>query len=272
MKNFGSTNFKEWIRELYVLSRFHSRRLSNHVFNEVVREQNRDYKKIPIFIISFNQLSSLEKLIDVLQKNGHERIIIIDNNSTFEPLVEYLDQISPRVLVYKLAQNYGHRVFWKCADLFAEYFKGYYVLTDPDIIPAKDCPPDFVQKFKQILDRNPDIDKVGFSLSIDNIPESNPKRSEIRDWEKKYWEVVDKEGNYIAEIDTTFALYRPGRPFISYKGIRTKPPYIAVHEGWNIDSERLSPEQEHYRRTATSSASWNAFLKSKDASQFYGKK
>lgn len=267
----SNSSMREGIRKLYYRIRFHWRKLINHLFNEIVREQNKNYKKIPVLIISYNQLSSLKRLVEVLQKNGHERIVIIDNKSTYQPLLEYFDRMKTQIRVHKLPQNYGHRVLWKRPDIFTEYFKGYYALTDPDVIPVADCPPDFVQKFKKILDKNPDIDKVGFSLSIDKIPVSNPKRLKIINWEKRYWTVTDKEGNYIAEIDTTFALYRPGKPFISYKGIRTRPPYVAVHEGWNIDLEDLSPEQEHYMKTANSSASWNAFLKSEDANEFYGK-
>jgi nucleoside-diphosphate-sugar epimerase len=55
-----------------------------------------------------------------------------------------------------------------------------------------------------------------------------------------------ENGNYISEIDTTFALYRPENLFNKrsnfFKAIRTKVPYIARHGGWYIDSQNLNAE------------------------------
>lgn len=41
--------------------------------------------KIPIFILSFNRLSYLKKIIRYLEKCGYTNIYIIDNMSTFPP-------------------------------------------------------------------------------------------------------------------------------------------------------------------------------------------
>lgn len=236
--------------------RFRYKKLKNELFNKTVIEQNKSFKNIPIIIISFNQLFYLKKLINFLLVNEYKNIVIIDNNSTYKPLLHYFNEIEKVVKVYRLKENYGYRVFWNQNKLFAEYSNGYYVITDPDIIPIKECPSNFLQYFKWILDRNPQMDKVGFSLRIDNIPNSNPNKAKIIGWEKKYWIKTDNNGNYISEIDTTFALYRPGKPFVSYKAIRSKYPYLAIHEGWYIDPKNLTKEQEYYFKTANESASW----------------
>jgi len=238
------------------LFRFQYQKLKNKLFNKTVIEQNKNFKNVPIIIISFNQLSCLKNLVDFLLINEYKNIVIIDNNSTYKPLLQYFNAIENKVKVYRLKENYGYRVFWNQNELFAKYTKGYYVITDPDIIPVKECPDDFLHYFKQILDRNPQIDKVGFSLKIDNIPDSNPNKKKIISWEKKYWMNKEKNGNYVAEIDTTFALYRPGKPFVSYKGIRSKYPYLAIHEGWYINPKKLTLEQKYYFKTANESASW----------------
>ncbi len=230
--------------------------MKNELFNITVIKQNKNFKNIPIIIISFNQLSCLKNLVDFLIRNDYKNIVIIDNNSTYKPLLYYFNKIEKWIKVYRLKENYGYRVFWNQDKLFAKYSKGYYVITDPDIIPVKECPSDFLQYFKRILDRSPQIDKVGFSLRIDNIPDSNPNKAKIIGWEKKYWMKTDKKGNYVSEIDTTFALYRPGKPFVSYKGIRSKYPYLAIHEGWYINPKKLTKEQEYYFKTANESASW----------------
>jgi len=238
--------------------RFHY--LKNSLFNYLVKKQNSNYKSIPIIIISYNQLSYLRQLIKFLWDHNYRNIVIIDNNSSYPPLLKYLHEIGDRISVYKLKENYGYRVLWKKKELFSKYTKGYYVITDPDIIPIENCPKDFLKYFKKILDQTPQIDKVGFSLQLTNIPDANPNKDKILIWEEKYWQKVDRNGNYIAEIDTTFALYRPGNPFVTYRGIRTKYPYSAYHKGWEIDPANLTSEQKFYYNTANDSASWKRNL------------
>lgn len=240
----------------FKLLKFYFNQSRSFLFNKKIRIQHRDYKSIPIFIISFNQLDNLKKLIAFLWHKEYYNIVIIDNNSTYKPLLNYLSTLDNKMTIFRLKKNFGHRVFWKKKELFENYTKGYYAITDPDILPDKNCPEDFLLQFKKILDRNPQIDKVGFSLRIDRIPDYNPNKQKIINWEKKYWIKTGKAGNYIAEIDTTFALYRPGKPFISYKGIRSKYPYIASHESWNIDPMALTKEQEYYSYMANNSNSW----------------
>jgi hypothetical protein len=67
-------------------------------------------------------------------------------------------------------------VFWKNKEIFNTYSKGYYVVTDSDIVPNKNCPSDFLLHFKTILDKHYSLSKVGFSLKIDDIPNSNSNK------------------------------------------------------------------------------------------------
>ncbi|WP_179346233.1 glycosyltransferase family protein [Winogradskyella ursingii] len=230
------------------------------LFNTTIKRQNKDYKSIPIVIISFNQLYYLKQLIDFLKKHGYYNIVILDNNSTYPPLLDYLKIIDNQVKIHRLEENYGHRVFWENKQLFNTYAKGYYVVTDPDIVPVDACPEDFLYHFKTIIDANAHVNKVGFSLKIDDIPETNKEKATILNWEKQFWEKQTKSGNYIAKIDTTFALYRSRKIYpISldfFKAIRTIFPYIAKHGGWYIDSENLTKEQEYYIKSVNNSSSW----------------
>ncbi|OGS71079.1 MAG: hypothetical protein A3F91_02100 [Flavobacteria bacterium RIFCSPLOWO2_12_FULL_35_11] len=222
--------------------------------------QNLNYKSIPIIIISFNQLFYLKQMINFLKKHKYKNIIIIDNNSTYQPLLDYFDTIESTVTIHKLNENLGHLVFWKNKELFKKYSNGYYVITDPDIVPVENCPTDFVLHFKKILDRNDKIIKVGFSLKIDNIPESNPNRHKVIEWEQQFWKNKTIDGNYIADIDTTFALYKPKYEYkeqVFYKAIRTDKPYEAKHGGWYLDVKNLTEEQKFYFATCNESSSWS---------------
>ncbi|HEY9220461.1 MAG TPA: glycosyltransferase family 2 protein [Lutibacter sp.] len=234
--------------------------LTNNLFNPLIIKQNRDYKTIPIIIISFNQLFYLRQLITFLQKHQYKNIIIIDNNSTYQPLLDYFDTIESFVAIHKLKENLGHLVFWKQKELYNKYSKGYYVITDPDIVPVANCPGDFVLHFKRILDKNLQVTKVGFSLKIDDIPDSNPNKQKVIDWESQFWRNQNKDGNYHAPIDTTFALYRPKSDFENLsnflRAVRTKEPYTAKHGGWYFDIKNLTAEQNSYHKLANESSSW----------------
>lgn len=229
-------------------------------FNELVRRQNADYKSIPIIIISFNQLFYLRQLVEFLQSKGYHNIVIIDNKSDYQPLLEYFDQIQDTVKIYRLQKNYGHRVFWKVPEIYEQYRGGYFAVTDPDVVPREDCPGDFMLQFKKILDRNLFIKKAGFSLELEDIPQTHPHRQTIVEWELQFWKDKDSHGDYKAIIDTTFALYRPEKGIFRwtafFRGIRTKRPYTARHGGWYIDPLNLTDEQRHYYKKANSSSTW----------------
>lgn len=232
-------------------------------------------KSVPIIITSFNQFEYLRKLINFLLSRGFSRIVIIDNNSTYEPLLKYFDEIQNEVTIHRLNKNYGHLVFWKKYDLFVKYANGYYVVTDPDIVPLDSCLEDFLVKFQSILSANRKRTKVGFGLKIDDIPLTNPNRDKVVNWESKFWKNNAGEGFFDADIDTTFALYKPfyHRKNKKFKSaLRTDYPYVAVHGGWYLDINNLSEEQSYYFESANNSSSWKIDQSGKIANSDYEKK
>lgn len=231
----------------------------NQIFNATLKKQNRSVFSIPIIIINFNQLYCLQKLLSFLTENNFQNIVIIDNASTYEPLLDFYKSISHKVKLHLLSENYGHRVFWKRKDLQMLYGSGFYVITDADVVPMDDCPADFLLHFKNILLANKKLSKVGFSLDLKSIPECNLNREMIVKWESKFWNDCHDNVGYDAPIDTTFALYRPLNQFDInrfHSAIRTKPPYVAKHFGWLIDSQNPTLEQKFYQQTSNDSFSW----------------
>jgi hypothetical protein len=229
------------------------------IYTKMNSYKKMNYYEIPIIIISYNQLNYLKLLIEFLQISGYNNIVIIDNNSSYIPLLEYFEDIKKNVTIHKLDDNFGHKVFWKFTKFQKLYAENYFVLTDPDIIPDKDCPKDFLFYFLKRLNENKFATKVGFSLVTSDIPDCNIDKKVIIEWEKQFQLNKNNDGDFIANIDTTFALYKPFR-FISnnnfYKAIRTKHPYLARHGGWYIDQKSLTEEQKFYIETANSSSSW----------------
>ena len=231
----------------------------NHKCNTTVRRQLKDPKCIPIIIISFNQYHYLKQLIDFLLSHNYSNIVVVDNNSTYKPLLDYFETIKDKTVIYKLKDNSGHLSFWKNEVIFKKYSKGYYVVTDADIVPLNDCPDNFVTRLRLLLDQAYDRTKVGFSLKLDDIPDTNPNKEKIMAWEAQFWNHKIKAEVFKAEIDTTLAIYRPNYKYQLKdftKAWRTDFPLQARHGGWYLDIDNLSEEQQYYMKTANSSASW----------------
>ena len=231
------------------------------IFCKVVRDQIKNNFIIPIIIINYNQFESFKKLVNTLLERGFKNIIILDNNSTYNPLLNYYLELdnNPNITLHLLEKNLGHMALWKRKDILKLYSKGYFVVTDPDISIGKDVPDDFIKLFIKLINSNVSIKKVGFSLVINDIPDYYVNKEKVISWEKKFWRKKMSSGHYLAKIDTTFALYRPLFIYDSHnfeEAIRTNNPYSVRPLGWYIDYNNLTEEQIYYIKTANNSSSW----------------
>ncbi|MCJ7820714.1 MAG: hypothetical protein MUP53_05890 [Bacteroidales bacterium] len=81
------------------------------LFKEIISPpKNCDYKQIPIIINNFNRLESMKLLISALEDRGYMNIYIIDNLSTYPPLLEFYK--SCPYTVFRLEKNIGSNAFW----------------------------------------------------------------------------------------------------------------------------------------------------------------
>jgi glycosyltransferase involved in cell wall biosynthesis len=210
-----------------------------------------DFKKdIPIFIISYNRLTYLKKLIDFLDARGYQNIIVVDNNSTYPPLLEYLRSLTHSV--HFLGENLKHHAVWDCGRFTRVLKRQYYVVTDCDVVPIEETPDDFLEVFYNALQRYRRITKVGFSLKIDDIPDHFADKAKVLKWEGQFWNKRIEPELYEATIDTTFALYKPGiypKNPRWWKSIRVAYPYSARHLPWYCDSASVSDEDVFYQKT-----------------------
>jgi hypothetical protein len=211
-------------------------------------------KQIPIIINNKNRFEYLLQLINSLESRGYTNIYIIDNDSTYPPLLDYYKTC--KYEIFMLGKNVGHLAMWK-TDVYKRFIRDYYVYTDSDVVPVEECPEDFMNFFWETLKQKPAVQKIGFSLKIDDLPDNFKNKKEVIDWEKQFYQNKVKDHFYEALIDTTFALYRPfmkaGKGGLMY---RAALPYEARHMPWYVDSENLSIEENYYITHATTSTHW----------------
>ena len=225
--------------------------------NLYFKSKIKDYKNIPIIINNRNHFTYLKKLINFLEKKEYNNIIILDNASTYQPLLDYYKKIKHRIIY--LNENLGHMALNKC-NLFNEIKNDYFVYTDPDILPIDECPDDFLKHFLDLMKKDYKVQKVGFSLKIDDLPDCYNKKQQVINWEKQFWNKKIKQDVYIASIDTTFALHRPNikSSFLNKYTYhyRTDYPYQARHLPWYEDSNNLPEDILFYLENAVIGNHW----------------
>jgi hypothetical protein len=187
-------------------------------------------------IINFNRITLPLQLAYWCANNGLCPVII-DNNSTYVPLLEYYMQRCPFQVV-RMPENYGAHVVWEQNVLQQLGITGKYIVTDPDL-DLSNIPGNFLEVLEEGLRRYPQFDKCGFSLETKGA--TSPGTVE---WESQFWKQPLDNLYFNAAIDTTFALYKT--PVFSYKGIRTNRPYTAIHVPWAYTHVKDLPEDEQF--------------------------
>lgn len=226
-----------------------------------------DFKRIPIIINNYNRLTTLKQLIEVLETRGYSNIHIIDNASTYEPLLKFYETCPHNI--FRLKKNVGHKSIWKTG-IHKKFCQSFYAYTDSDVIPHENCPDDFLEHFWKIMMRYKFATKVGFGLKIDDLPDSFHHKQHIIDSESIYWKHKEEDGLYRAPIDTTFALYRPySKTNVNWyvQHFRTADDYIACHLPWYNDTKNLSEEELYYVKSCSKSSTLGQWDKGVEVQQ-----
>ena len=110
LKDIFTLNFKSFRMRLHKLAAILKRKfvLPSHNFSSTKNSYG-----IPIIINNRNRVTFLKQLVDWLIKAGYSNIIILDNDSKYEPLIEYYKQTKARVIYLKsnlVIWPYGNRV------------------------------------------------------------------------------------------------------------------------------------------------------------------
>lgn len=189
-------------------------------------------KKVTVIINNRDLLDWPRKMVERLESMlGVYEIILLDNGSTYKPLLNWYKNINHKVI---FLDNLGHRAPW-ISGVIDKIETDYYVVSDPDL-DLSGVPDDAIFGLIEILDSNPELGKVGLGLETEGIPEDSPYYQHVLNYEKFVQDKnTDHQGLISMPVDTTFAVY-DRRVLNEYKicGVRTAKPYLAKHEPWYI--------------------------------------
>lgn len=200
---------------------------------------------IPIIINNFNRLSTTKKLADDLSKLGYSNIHILDNNSTYPPLLEWYNSCPYKVEL--LGRNLGQLAIYNSD--YINKFQGWVAYSDADIELNPNTPRGFVEKMCSTAEKYQKV-KAGLALRIDDLP-STIYGSYVKGEEQKFWRQELEPEVFKADVDTTFSTIIVGQCF-TYEAIRIAGDCTARHIPWYLDYENLS-EEELYIITHSSS-------------------
>lgn len=207
---------------------------------------------IPVVINNRNRFVVLKKLIEWL--DGLDvKIIILDNESTYKPLLQYYDNIKNKIDVVYLGKNLGHTALYVWGE-HLNFISRYFVYTDSDIVPKDSCPRDLISYLVYAKIKYPMANKIGAGIEIKDIPDCYVFKKEVVEWESNFWKTKNGE-LFVADVDTTFAVYDnqniAGKQHCVTNCLRTDYPYVVQHIPWYSNSQNLSQEELYYLRQAT---------------------
>lgn len=230
-----------------------------------------DSSEIPIIVPVFNLVSYAKFMSAQLDEYGLTSYIICDNNSTYEPMIEFLneqEQLGKRIV--RFDKNLGPRIFCETPE-FLSILPEYFIITDPDIVFNKNLPKNFINKMKRIIDTY-SVSKAGFAIDIFETRDKFFDGHDVDEWEGKYWTVElniynEKDPIYIAPIDTTFCLYKKSS-FVNElldkrsgvtgtSCVRIAGRFTCEHMGWWKDQPLTQEEKDYYSQTQIWSATEN---------------
>lgn len=211
----------------------------------------------PVIINNFNRLKPLDELVKWLRTlDGAVSIIILDNHSTYPPLLDYYHTLTKKgVCVIRLDRNRGTDALLPLALSVRNTNK--FVITDADLVPYPTTPKDILGKMCEVLDRYQSINHVGASLEVNDLPDHYPLKDSVIKWESQFWTNKFSDQLYIADIDTTFAMYRAGANVRKVKpALRMNRPYTFSHVDWYVNPDSIDAEYKFYLSTCSNIATW----------------
>ena len=209
------------------------------------------WRDVPIFIIARDRLGIMKKLIDWLLDAGYRNLIILDNASTYSPLLEYYSALekNSRVKIVRLGKNLGYKALWLSGILEQMKISTPYVYTDPDVLPIESCPKNFVKRLMEILDANHELRKVGLGLVWEDVTFFDRDKTLQR--ESNFYNGTQVGENlHYAQVDTTFALYSNVRHYNLRFSMRTTGNLMAYHLPWYFDYNNLPDDEKYYMEHA----------------------
>jgi glycosyltransferase involved in cell wall biosynthesis len=197
----------------------------------------------PIIINNRNRLTTTKNMVEhLLSLNKNQEIIILDNDSTYDPLIKWYKEVEDKIDIRYL-KNEGHLAVWSTG-IYKE-LGDYFIYTDSDLELNLNMPYSY-QIFMYNLMQKYEINKIALGIKINDLPDHYRYKNQVIRNEGRWWLEEVEPDIYKADTDTTFSLMRNIGDNM-YKSLRIcKPDFICKHVPFYIDLENLDEEEKYY--------------------------
>jgi hypothetical protein len=201
-------------------------------------------KNIQIILNNFNRLTSTRNMYEFLKSRNFTRISILDNNSTYPPLLDWYATLEKDEVI-RFPANIGAHCLFE-SGYINTVTSEYLVYSDSDLELNPQMPDDFLEVMKEMLLKYNER-KIGLALQIDDVPQNcygNFFSGSI-EWEKQFWTNQLENNVYLAMVDTTFCLIRNPKEH-ELHALRIGGNFTARHLPWYQDYSTLNEEELYF--------------------------
>ena len=214
---------------------------------------------IPIVIPTFNNPTYLWRFIEQLQRFPKIQILIYDNNSTYPPMLQLLNELEKKYTLVRNSENRGPEFVYQDQNLLKS-LPLQFLLSDPDLDLNPGLPINFFETFFALTEFYK-IGKAGSALSIPDNFKTNLKlvqrdvTTTAIEYETQFWQNLsgfvkkDSAKIYGAALGATLCLVN--MKYLSddnhwSKGIRVAGIYENKHLPWELYFDLPKDEKEYY--------------------------
>ncbi|MHB1954515.1 MAG: glycosyltransferase family 2 protein [Sulfobacillus sp.] len=222
-------------------------------------------------MIAHDNYTYVKNMIEQLGKFT-QRIVVIDNASTYEPLLVLYDKLKtvPHIEIWRMKENHGYRVYMRPE--VVDRLPDFFALTDPDLLFNPQMPEDALDLLAQLV-RERLLVKAGLALDLENLDEEliAADGRTVRQWEWVFWQNSagslrlssgERVPMYEAPIDTTFAVYHKklllDGGFAMEPCVRVAGRFTCRHLPWERQTQVPPYEEAFYHRNAKDKVWWKS--------------
>jgi len=214
---------------------------------------------VPLYVPTFNNPTYTRNFLNQVDGLNFSRIIILDNKSTYQPMIDLLAQIDSKYEVIRLEENYGPHYILRNPDYY-KTLPDIFSLSDPDVEFPKNISENFQEEMINVGIKYR-VCKVVFAIEVPSeneflelVVNLDGKLRNMHEWEQQFWQnQIDKTSTgdpiFQTTLDTQFAIYN--KEFFSpeerYKALRIGGKFTSKHLGFYKESIVPKEESDFYR-------------------------
>jgi hypothetical protein len=190
-----------------------------------------------------NRLTTTKKMVeDLFRLNGNAKINIIDNASTYPPLLEWYREIEKDVNIIRNPTNLGPWTFFY-GGTYSSSPDEYYIYSDADLEINPNMPYNWQEIMLEYINKYQR--KASLALKLDDIPDDYEFKNKILEHQSVCWYESGEPNVYRAITDMTFSMDKKSNGY-RYESMRLGGNFECRHIPWYVDLNNINEEEKYY--------------------------